>query len=131
MANKKRETQPLQFFIVKVHSLCNLNCDYCYEYNLGNDGWKFKPKRLEMETFEKLCRRILEHARIHDLDDVFLSFHGGEPTYRPPEFFDEAMTRAKKILGSDIEHIGFGLQSNATRMTEDYIDVFLKHFSVE
>ena len=34
--------------ILKVVAPCNLNCSYCYEYNMGDDSWKFKPKEFHM-----------------------------------------------------------------------------------
>ena len=111
---------PIQFFITKVHSLCNINCTYCYEYNQGNTGWKLKPKHMSLETFEKLCHRIAEHKTG---DEPFISFHGGEPLMRTPEFFDAAMTRAREILPT----VRFGMQTNGTLLNEDFIAVFRKH----
>ncbi len=111
---------PITFFIVKVHSRCNLNCDYCYEYNLGNSGWKTKPKTMSIATFRRLCERIAEHCIS---DETFISFHGGEPLMRSSQFFDEAMTIARSL----IPNVKFGMQSNGTLLKKDYIDVFLKH----
>ncbi len=117
---------PISFYIVKVHSRCNLDCVYCYEYNLGNDGWKYKPKLMSIETFTTLCQRINEHAIASNLKDVYISFHGGEPLLRTPEFFDEAMNLARKVIDADIE-VKFGLQTNATLMNEKFLKVFLDH----
>jgi uncharacterized protein len=113
-------------YVVKVHSLCNLDCVYCYEYNLGNDSWKDKPKLMSIETFTKLCHRIKEHAIESNLKDIFISFHGGEPLLRTPEFFNEAMNLARRIIGAEID-VQFGMQSNATLMNEKFLGVFLDH----
>jgi len=116
---------PISFFIVKVHALCNLNCTYCYEYNLGNDGWKYKPKFMTIEVFERLCERIAEHMESSPArnDEPFISLHGGEPLLRKPEFFSQAIPIAKSI----IPNIKFGMQSNGTLLRQDYIDIFLEH----
>jgi uncharacterized protein len=74
---------PIHFYIVKVHSRCNLDCVYCYEYNQGNDGWKDMPKVMSIDTFKTLCQRISQHAIANNLKDVFISFHGGEPSASP------------------------------------------------
>jgi uncharacterized protein len=108
---------PIQFFIVKVHSLCNIDCSYCYEYNLGNTGWQSKPKKMELSTFEQLCRRIADHRTGAE---PFISFHGGEPLQRSPEFFRDAMRMARAILPD----VGFGMQTNGILLNEKFIDVF-------
>lgn len=115
---------PITDFTVKVHSRCNLNCDYCYEYNQGNSGWTRKPKFMSMPVFRRLCERIAEHFAANDqIGKPFISFHGGEPLMRPPEFFDEAMTLAREI----IPKVLFGLQTNGTLLQPEFVDVFLKH----
>lgn len=115
---------PISFFIVKVHSRCNLNCDYCYEYNLGNTGWKKKPKYMSISVFRRLCERISEHLEASELKtEPFISFHGGEPLLRSPDFFDEAMTIAREIL----PNVRFGMQTNGTLIKPETIQVFLKH----
>ncbi|MDB2533992.1 radical SAM protein [Porticoccaceae bacterium] len=111
---------PIQFIITKVHSLCNINCSYCYEYNMGNTGWKTKPKNMSLETFEVLCQRVAEH---NTGDEPFISFHGGEPLIRSPRFFDDAMTLARQYIPT----AKFGLQTNAMLLNQDFIDVFRKH----
>ena len=111
---------PIQFVITKVHSLCNIDCSYCYEYNQGNTGWKTKPKNMTLTTFETLCKRVAEHDTG---DEPFISFHGGEPLIRPPKFFDEAMTIAKQY----IPDVRFGLQTNGILLNSEFIDVFRKH----
>ena len=115
---------PITFFIVKVHSRCNLNCDYCYEYNLGNSGWTRKPKFMSIAVFRCLCERIAEHSAANNLNEQpFISFHGGEPLLRSPEFFDAAMTLAREL----IPDVRFGMQTNGTLLNSEFLDVFLKH----
>ena len=115
---------PITSFVVKVHSLCNLNCDYCYEYNMGNSSWKSKPKRLQLITFRKLIERISEHLSFHKCTVApFISFHGGEPLLLPASYFDEAITLARCI----IPEIEFGMQTNGVLLTQEYLDCFIKH----
>lgn len=115
---------PITFFVVKVHSQCNLDCDYCYEYNQGNTGWSRKPKLMSMAVFRRLCERIAEHLVGNDCkNEPFISFHGGEPLMRTPQFFDEAMTFAREILPS----VHFGMQTNGTLLRPEFVDIFLKH----
>jgi molybdenum cofactor biosynthesis enzyme MoaA len=37
-------TRPaLDWIVLKVTQRCNLNCDYCYVYNRGDDSWRGRP----------------------------------------------------------------------------------------
>jgi len=112
---------PISSFVVKVHSRCNLNCSYCYEYNQGNDGWKNKPKFMTLDVFRKLCERISEHLTEHNYrHKPHISFHGGEPLLQPIDFFDKAV----EIATSLIPRVEFGLQTNGTLLKDQHIEMF-------
>jgi uncharacterized protein len=57
---------------------------------------------------------------------MFLFLFMEENLLRPPEFFDEAMGLARKIIGPDVE-VKFGLQTNVTLMSKEFLEVFLRH----
>ena len=44
--------------LVKVASRCNINCTYCYVYNMGDDGWQDMPALISRETIAALARAI-------------------------------------------------------------------------
>src|SRR5277367_3351055 len=70
---------PFREFIVKVHSRCDLSCDYCYMYEMADQSWRSQPRRVSAEIAEATALRIGEHARAHHLRDITLILHGGEP----------------------------------------------------
>ena len=70
---------PFREFIVKMHSRCDLSCDYCYVYDMADQSWREQPQVMSAETVDLTARRIGAHARSHDLDGVTLILHGGEP----------------------------------------------------
>lgn len=70
---------PFRSFICKVASRCNLDCDYCYVYRHADQSWRSQPRRMSPRTAAQLGRRINEHALAHDLREVDLVMHGGEP----------------------------------------------------
>lgn len=117
---------PINEYIVKVASRCNLNCDYCYEYNLGDVTWKRQPKFITLDTIELLGRRIGEHARTHNVPEVFVSLHGGEPLLMGAERLDELCDALKREIG-DATSILFTMQTNATLINESNIDVIRRH----
>ena len=71
---------PANEFILKIASRCNLNCDYCYEYNLGDESWRRQPKFMSLDTARHAVDRIIQHRQTHGLTEpIMVSLHGGEP----------------------------------------------------
>jgi uncharacterized protein len=66
-------------YVLKVHSRCDLSCDHCYVYQHADQSWRFKPRILAEATARQVATRIAEHANIHQLDEVHVVLHGGEP----------------------------------------------------
>ena len=40
---------PFREFIVKIHSRCDLSCDYCYMYEMADQSWRDRPRRMSAE----------------------------------------------------------------------------------
>jgi len=106
---------PINEFVVKVASRCNLDCDYCYEYNTGDSTWKLMPKYFSTNTAEKLITRIKEHNNIHDLGEVIISFHGGEPLLLGPKRLSELSNIFRSIETDNLE-VSLTMQTNGTLM---------------
>lgn len=70
---------PIRQFVVKVHSRCNLACDYCYVYRSSDQSWRDQPRVMSAATATRTARRIAEHASAHGLRRVEVVLHGGEP----------------------------------------------------
>lgn len=113
---------PINSLLIKVHSRCNLMCDYCYEYNSGNTSWRSKPKMMSREVYVMILARVKEHCVRHNIQDMFFSFHGGEPLLRDPDWYRFATKKAKEELSPHTE-IAFGMQSNGTLLTEEWVHV--------
>src|SRR6478609_8550644 len=70
---------PFREFVVKIHSRCNLACDYCYMYEMADQSWRAQPGTMSVETVESTCRSISEHIATHAIPAVGVVLHGGEP----------------------------------------------------
>jgi len=117
---------PIVELVVKIASRCNLNCTYCYEYNMGDDTWKKASKFMSFDTAQKLSKRVNEHIKEFDLTEFSFGLHGGEPLLMSPEKLDELVCTFKSYIDKDVV-LNFGLQSNATLITKEHIQVFKKH----
>lgn len=110
--------RPFHTFLVKVATLCNLNCGYCYVYNMPDKSYKWKPKFLEPDIAIIAADRIQEHVLSHELKDVTIIFHGGEPLLAGQKRLVDLI----EIFNTRIScQINWGMQTNGVLLTEDYL----------
>ncbi|MBS1696681.1 MAG: FxsB family radical SAM/SPASM domain protein [Actinobacteria bacterium] len=109
-------------FLFKVVSRCNLNCSYCYVYNLQDDSWRSKPRVMSDEVIDQAVLRIAEHAAEHHLTRAGVVLHGGEPLLAGLGFFRNFVGRVRRGL-PDLD-LRFTVQTNGTLLTGEVLDTF-------
>lgn len=109
--------------VLKVHSRCNLDCDYCYVYNLGDNSWRDQPMIMRDETIDSFGDKLAAYLGQRDQLSFQITFHGGEPLLAPPEFYKHAISRLRAKVG-DKTVLQFAMQTNVMLLTEDHLDVF-------
>ena len=115
--------------VVKVASRCNLNCTYCYVYNMGDNSYKLQPKFMSIETIKKIFERIKSHCLNNGLKDFLIIFHGGEPLLAGLDFYKNFIEIGKSVLKNDIT-IDYGMQTNGVLL--DYnLAVELKKLKIQ
>jgi hypothetical protein len=70
---------PFRQFVLKIHSRCDLACDHCYVYEHADQSWRGRPLVIAQETVAAAGAAIATHARDHQLSEVRVILHGGEP----------------------------------------------------
>lgn len=120
------EPQPFRQFVLKIHSRCNLSCDYCYVYEMADQSWRGRPNRMPTEVVDMTARRIRDHVREHDLDRVRVVLHGGEPLLAGAPAVVYVVETVRRAVG-DAAEVDFTVQTNGLLLTEDMLDVLLRH----
>ena len=105
--------------VVKIASRCNLNCSYCYMYNLGDNTYKSQPKVMPLAVVDELMYRVKENCLAHGTKGFSFILHGGEPLLAGKDFFKYFKQKADDVLGG-ITELYFGLQTNAVLLDEDW-----------
>jgi uncharacterized protein len=116
---------PFREFVVKVHSRCDLACDYCYMYEMADQSWRDRPRRMSTEIAELTAMRIGEHIQAHQLTSVALILHGGEPLLAGPELISCLASATGEAAGPGVR-IEVGVQTNAVGLDESYLRLFRK-----
>jgi len=117
-----RKSVPFDTFVVKIVSRCNLNCSYCYMYNLQDKTYRDQPGVMPTAVAAALGRRITDHLRRHNRRHAHIILHGGEPLLIGKSRFREWMNEVREALGSGIE-AWFSLQSNGVLIDDEWIEL--------
>lgn len=112
---------PFRQFIFKLHGRCNLACSYCYVYELADQSWRSRPKKMSSGIVSVAAARIAEHARAHNLSAVRVIFHGGEPLLTGTEPLVDAFRKIRAAVDATVQ-IDAGIQTNGTLIDEQKLD---------
>ena len=113
---------PLRTYVVKVVSRCNLNCDYCYMYNLQDRTYRNQPPSMTPVVRDALVQRVRDHARRHGLNRVHMIMHGGEPLLFRRDRLAEWVRSVRAGLRPEVEP-AFSMQSNGVLLDQSWIDL--------
>lgn len=116
------EHSNLRQAIIKVAQTCNLNCHYCYVYNMGDDSWNTRPKLISPKTISALANRIKEHCDKHHIPKFHVELHGGEPLLIGIRRMRSLLENIISVVGR--ERIKFSIQTNGLLINEMWVDLF-------
>lgn len=103
--------------LIKVASRCNINCTYCYVYNMGDSAEM--PNRISDETTAAVAKALDELTRIQTRPFAVV-LHGGEPLLLGPRKLDRLLSSLRRAAHSECS---FGLQTNGILITEEILNV--------
>lgn len=102
--------------IVKPTYDCNMSCSYC-----SVEGHDTSP-RMSLQTVDRLFERVTDYCGTDRT--IYLIWHGGEPLLMGPDFYDYIGQKTKEY--SEFRIIN-ALQTNATLLNDEFIDVIVEH----
>lgn len=113
-------SQPIYVMPKPVGSSCNLACEYCYY--LEKKGY-YPDARKQLMSDATLEEFIKQYIEAQTVPEVLFTWHGGEATFRPIEFYRKAMELQQKYAGG--RRIVNTLQTNGTLLTDEWC-IFLR-----
>ena len=114
--------------VVKVASRCNLNCSYCFMYNLGDETYKLQPKFMKEDTVDIILLKTKNYIKKYHKKRFTFLFHGGEPLLMKPSFF---ISFCEKVMSLQQElpevKLGFGIQTNGVLIDPLWCELLKKY----
>lgn len=118
IAKSKGRTPYIDTVLLKVASRCNLDCSYCYVFNMGDEGWRRQPKRLSPVVEQAIVSRLSQ--LLQDQGRPFsIVLHGGEPLLLG---HDRLRTLFAAITAA-VPSCGLHIQTNGTLLDSDILDL--------
>jgi uncharacterized protein len=109
----------MRTMILKVTEKCNSNCAYCDV--VAN---RAQAEHMPLDVLKIVFKRINEFLEIHPEETINVTFHGGEPLLVGVEFYKAAYELQRKYCRDTRDRINYGIQSNMTLFSEDYVEIF-------
>ena len=107
---------------VKISERCNIDCSYCYYYNMGNKSWKDRPATLTGEALD-LFKDLLNKCNDDpDLEWLTIILHGGEPLLLKEQLFREICSSVYQI--ADKKKVQIGLTTNGILISDLWLQMF-------
>ena len=117
--------RPLRHYVLKVASRCDLACDHCYVYEHADQSWRGRPQFMSFETASVAARRIAEHAAAHDLAQVSVILHGGEPLLLGPARLRSLLIELRRTVTA-VCRLDLRMQTNGVRLDAAHAEVLLE-----
>lgn len=112
--------------VVKIASRCNINCSYCYMYNMGDLSYKLQPKFIDSETTKNFATKMLSHLKANNTENLLIVIHGGEPLMMKKNDFENFIKAFDTITENNI-NVRFSMQTNAILLDDEWCDLFKKY----
>jgi uncharacterized protein len=112
--------------VLKIHSRCNLACDYCYVYRHADQDWRSRPRIMAPGTVRRVADRLAAHLARHGVDRVRLVLHGGEPLLAGVAVLDRTVRTLRAALPSDVT-LDVAMQTNGLLLDEAALELCHTH----
>ncbi|KAA6438902.1 radical SAM protein [Dyadobacter flavalbus] len=110
----------LNGLVLKIVSRCNINCSYCYMYNMGDESYRLLPKKMAGNVVDHIMERAARHCDEFEMKEFEFILHGGEPLLAGKSFFREFVEKAKKQFEKKQVRLRIGVQTNGILLDTEW-----------
>src|SRR5262245_21807761 len=111
--------------ILKLTSFCNLDCSYCYMFNLAVITYLRVPNYMPLDTAVAAVSSHARHVQEHHSTTMSVVLHGGEPALWPIDNFRALFAKIRALRSSGMS-VGVSLQTNGLRIDHELVDLLIE-----
>jgi uncharacterized protein len=115
--------RPYRQFILKIHSRCDIRCNYCYVYTMVDQRWRTRPPVMSRQTIDQTAARLAEYLRLHQLRAADVVLHGGEPLLAGAELIEYCVRSLRAAVGATVQ-VNVAIQTNGLRLSPAFLRLF-------
>ena len=112
--------------ILKVAGRCNINCTYCYMYNLADQTFRQQPGVMSRRTVDAAFGWAERYLEATGLEDFHFSLHGGEPLLAGKSLIDYIADRREAAQARTGRKISLSLLTNGLLLDDEWLDLFCR-----
>jgi uncharacterized protein len=105
--------------LLKVVSRCNIDCRYCYVYNMRDTGWSRQPKQMSRETCRATAKALASLVREQGRSFAVV-LHGGEPLLLGAANLDHVISTLRAALPTEC---AISIQTNGILISREILDL--------
>jgi uncharacterized protein len=92
-------------------------------YEMADQSWRDQPMRMSGETAAATAFRIGEHVRAHNVPDISLILHGGEPLLAGRDLIAQLVGATREAVDAKV-NVSVWVQTNGVGLSEPFLDLF-------
>lgn len=112
--------------VLKTVERCNIDCTYCYMFNMGDETYLKRPIYISKKTIVAVANFLKEACPALEIDHLVLELHGGEPLMQNKQEFDEMCAYFQAELGKIVD-FEIVMQTNAMLLDDDWLRLARKY----
>lgn len=127
MKNEGNYTHPRNLGVVlKTVERCNIDCTYCYMFNMEDNTYLKRPIYLSQDTIKAVAKFLKEGCAAEKIEHLVLEYHGGEPLMQSKEEFDAMCSYFDAEL-KDTVNVEMVMQTNGMLLDDDWLRLARKY----
>jgi uncharacterized protein len=112
--------------VLKTVERCNIDCTYCYMFNMGDETYLKRPIYLSEDTIESIAKFLKEGCAAENIERLILEYHGGEPLMQGKKEFDAMCSYFEAELKGTVE-VEMVMQTNGMLLDDDWLRLARKY----